>query len=133
MEDDRTLELALAQYENLMDLRPKFLHHNSVLASIDHAIGKVFEPKNHDEVGRYITRIKELDDFIQKMNGLGVGTTGIELPLSDLHTPGARRKDQKVNAKYEKLKDVERRLVVLGIPTVGVEAAIADVLMVINI
>ena len=99
---------------------------------MDDTIGNVFEPRNYDEVEKYITKIRELVDFIQKMNGLGVGTTGIELPLSDLHTPGARRKDQKVNAKYEKLKDVERRLVVLGIPTVGVEAAIADVLMVIN-
>ncbi len=133
MQNDRTLECALAQFENLMDLRPTFLHHKSVLVSIDHAIGNVFEPQNHDEVGKYIIKVGELVDFVQKMNELGVGTTGIELPLPDLHISGAQPQYHKLNAKYEKLKDVRHRLVVLGIPTVGVEAAIADVLMVINI
>ena len=133
MQDDRTLERALAQFENLMDLRPTFLHHKSVLVSIDHAIGNVFEPQNHDDVGKYIIKVGELVDFVQKMNELGVGTTGIELPLPDLHISGAQPQYHKLNAKYERLKDVRHRLVVLGIPTVGVEAAIADVLMVINI
>ena len=133
MQDDSTLERALAHFESLMDLRPTFLDHKSVLVSIDHAIGNVFESRNHDEIGKYITKIRELVEFVQKMNGLGVGTTGIELPLPDLHISGAQPEYHKVNAKYDKLKDVRHRLVVLGIPTVGVEAAIADVLMVINI
>ena len=36
---------------------------------------------------------------------------------------------QKVNAKYEKLKNASHRLVVLGIPTIGVEAGRAPVMM----
>ena len=85
MHDDRTLEPPLAQLEDLMDLRPTFSHHDLVLVSIDHAIGNVFEPKNYDEVGKYIIKIRELMNSIQKMNELSVGTTGIELTLPDLH------------------------------------------------
>ena len=81
-------ERALAQCESLMDQRPTFLDHRLVLVSIDHAIRNVFEPQNHDEVGNYITKIRELVDIVQKMNGLGFGTTGIELPLPDLHLCG---------------------------------------------
>ena len=86
-----------------MDLRATFLDHKSVLVSIDHAIGNVSEPQNYDEVGKYITKIRELVDLVQKMNGLGFGTTGIGLPLPDLHKCGAQLQYQKVNAKYEKL------------------------------
>ena len=133
MQNDHTLERALAQFEDLMHLRPTFVHHNSVLVSIDHAIGNVFEDQNYDEVSRYIIKIRELVDFVEKMNELGVGTTGIELPRPNLHISGAQPQYKKINAKYEQLKDVRHRLVVLGIPTVGIEAAIANVLMVINI
>ncbi len=133
MQDDLTHERALAQFEKLMDLRPTFLHHKSVLVSIDYALGNVFKPQNHDEIGKYITKIKELVDFVQKMDELGVGTTGIELPLPNLHVSEAKPQCQKVNAKYEKLRDVRHRLAELGIPTVGVETAMADILMVINI
>ena len=86
-----------------MDQRPTFLDHKSVLVSIDHAIGNVFEPQNYDEVGKYITKIRELVDFVQKMNGLGVGTTGIELPIPDLHICGAQLQYQKANANYQTL------------------------------
>lgn len=133
MQNDHTLERALAHFENLVALRPTFLHHKSVLGSIDHAIANIFEDQNHDEVGKYIVKIRELMEFVQKMNELGVGTTGIELPLPNLHISGMQPQYQRINAKYEQLRDVRQRLVLLGISTVGVEAAIADVLMVINI
>ena len=133
MQDDHSHERALAQFEELMGLRPTFLDHKSVLVSIDHAIGNVFEPRNHDEISTHITKIKELVDFVRKMNELGVGTAGIEFPLPILHVSEAKPQYQKVNAKYEKLKKIRHRLAVLGIPTVGVETAMADILMVINI
>ena len=133
MQDDHTHERALANFEKLMDLRPTFLHHKSVLVSIDHAIGNVFELKNHDEIGKYITKIEELVQFVQKMSELGVDTTGIELPLPSLHVPEAKPQYQKVNAEYDKLRDVRHRIAVLGISTVGVETAMAHILMVINI
>ena len=85
MQNDHTLERALAQFEALMHLRPTFLHYNSVLVSIDHAIGNVFEDQNYDKISKYIIKIRELVDFVAKMNWHGVGTTGIELPLPDLH------------------------------------------------
>ena len=116
-----------------MDLRPTFLGHKSVLVSIDRAIGNVFEPRNHDEISKHITKIKELVGFVRKMDELGVSITGIELPLPDLHVSEANPQYQKVSAKYEKLKQIRRRLAALRIPTVGVETAMADVLMVINI
>ena len=72
MQSDHTLERALAQFEALMHLRPTFLHHDSVLVSIDHAIGDVFEDQNYDEVSKYIIKIRELVDFVEKMNGRGV-------------------------------------------------------------
>lgn len=133
MQDDHSHERALAQYEELMGLRPTFLDHKSVLVSIDHAIGNVFESRNHDEISKHITKIKELVGFLRKMKELGVGTKGIELPLPNLHVSEANPKYQKVNAKYEKLKDIRLRLALLGITTVGVENAMAEVLMVINI
>ena len=133
MQSDHSHERALAQYEELMGLRPTFLDHKSVLVSIDHAIGNVFEARNHDEISKHITKIKELVGFLRKMTELGVGTTGIELALPNLHVSEANPKFQKANAKHEKLKDIRRRLVVLGIPTVGVETAMADVFMVIII
>ena len=133
MQDDHSHGRALAQFKELMDLRPTFLGHKSVLVSIDHAIGNVFEPRNHDEISKHITKIKELVGFVRKMDELGVGITGIELPLPDLLVSEANPQYQKVSAKYEKLKHIRRRLAALGIPTVGVENAMADVLMVINI
>ena len=133
MEDDHTHERALAHFEELIYLRSTFLHHKSVLASIDHAIGNVFEPENHDEISKYVTKIKELVDFVQKMNELGARTTAIEFPLPNLHVSEAKPQYQEVNAKYEKLRDVRQQLAVLGIPTGGVETAMADILMVINI
>ena len=133
MQDDHAHERALAQFERLMALRPTFLHHKSVLVSVDHAIGNVFTPENHHEIGNYITKIKELVSLVQKMNQLGVGTTGIELPLPNLHVSEAKLQYQDDNAKYEKFKVVRHRLALLGIPTVGVETAMADILMVTNI
>lgn len=133
MQDDHSHRRALAQYRELMDLRPTFLKHKSVLVSIDHAIGNVFESRNHDKISKHIIKIKELVDFIRKMSELGVGTTGIELPRPDLHVSEAKPQYQTVNAKYEKLKRIKARLAVLGIPTVGVENAMAEVLMVMNI
>ena len=133
MQNEHTYECALAQFETLIDLRPTFLHHESVLLSIDHAIGNVFESQNHDEIGKYITKFQELVEFVKKMNELGVGTTGIELSLPNLHVSETKPQDQKVNAKYKKLRDVRHQLTLLGIPTRGVETAMADILMVINI
>ena len=133
MQDDHSHERALAQFEELMGLRPTFFGHKSVLVSIDHAIGNVFEPRNHDEISKHITKIKELVGFVRKMDELVIGITGIEVPLPNLHVSEAKPQYQKVNAKYGKLKAIKRQLVVLGIPTVGVENAMLDVLMVINV
>ena len=133
MQDNRTHERALAQIEKLMNLRPTFLHHKSVLISIDHAISNVFEPRNHDKTSKYITKFEELVQFVKKMSDLGVGTTGIELPLPSLHVPEAKSHYREVNTRYEKLRDVRHQLDVLGIPTVSVEIAMAAILMVTNI
>ena len=105
-------ERALAQCESLMDQRPTFLDHRLVLVSIDHAIRNVFEPQNRDEVGNYITKIRELMDFVQKMNGLGVGTTGIELPLPDLHLWGTTAVPE-IQCQIQNI-DIRRRLAVLA-------------------
>ena len=133
MQDDQTHECALAHFEKLIALRPTFLHHKSVVVSVDHAIANVFKPQNHHEVGNYITKIEKLVVFVQEMNKLGVSTTGIGLPLPDLHVSEAKPQYQKVNAKYEKLRDVRQQLAVLGIPTIDVETAMADILMVTDI
>ena len=116
-----------------MALRPTFIHHKSVLVSVDHAIGNVFKPQNHDEIGNYITKIEKLATFVQEMNNLGVSTTSIGLPPPDLQVSEAKPQYQEVNAKYEKLRDVRHQLSVLGIPTIDVEIAMADILMVILI
>ena len=133
MQHDHTHERALAHFEKLIALRPTFLHHKSVLVSVDHAIGNVFKPQNHDEIGNYIPKIEKLVGFVQEMNKLGVRTTGIGLRLPDLHVSQAKPKYQEVNAKYERLRDVRHQLTVLGIPTIDVEIAMADILMVILI
>ena len=105
-------ERALAQCESLMDQRPTFLDHRLVLVSIDHAIRNVFEPQNHDEAGNYITKIRELVDFVQKMSGLGVCTTDIELPLPDLHMWGTTAVPE--NRCQIQNIDVRRQLAVLA-------------------
>ena len=133
MQDDHTHERTLAQLGKLMDLRPTFLHHKSVLVSIDHAIVNVFEPENHDEISKYITKLRELVDTVRKMNELGAGTTSVDFRLPNLRVSEAKPQYQKVNAKYEELRDVKQQLAALGIPTVGVENAMADILIVINI
>lgn len=133
MQDVHSHERALAHFEKLIALRPTFLHHKSVLVSIDHAIGNVFKPQNHDDIGNYIPKIEKLVGFVQEMNKLGVSTTGIGLPLPDLHVSKAKPQYQEVNARYERLRDVRHQLTVLGIPTIDVETAMADILMVILI
>ena len=133
MQDDHPHERALAQLGKLMDLRQKFLHHKSVLISIDYAIGNVFEPENHCEISKHVIKIRELVDTVRKMDELGAGTTSIDFRLPNLRVSEAKPQNQKVNAKYEQLRDVKQQLAVLGIPTVGVDNAMADILMVINI
>ena len=133
MQDNHTHERALALLEKLMALRPTFSRHKSVLVSVDHAIGNVFKPQNHDEIGNYIPKIEKLVGFVQEMNKLGVRTTSIGLPSPDLQVSEAMPQYQEVNAKYEKLRDVRHQLTMLGIPTIDVENAMADILMVINI
>lgn len=132
MQDDHTHERALAELGKLMDPRPTFLQHKSVLVSIDHAIGNVFEPENHDKISKYITKIRELVDTVRKLNELGADTTGIEFRLPILRVSEAKPQSQRANAKYEELREVRQQLAVLGIPTVGVENAMADMFMVIK-
>ena len=132
-QNDHTHERALAHFEKLIALRPTFLHHESILVSVDQAIGNVFKHQNHHEIGNYVTKIEKLVVFVQEMNKLGVSTTGIGILLPDLHVSEAKPEYQEINAKYEKLRDVRQQLTVLGIPTIDVEIAMANILMVIDI
>ena len=133
MQHDHTYERALAHFEKLMALRPTFLHHESILVSVDHALRNVFNPQNHHEIGNYVTKIEKLAVFVQEMDKLGVSTTGIGIPVPDLHASEARPKHREIYAKYEKLRDVRQQLTGLGIPTIDVEIATARILMVIDI
>ena len=132
-QNDHNYQRALAHFEKLIALRPTFLRHESILVSVDHALGNVFNPQNHNEIGNYVTKIEKLVVFVQEMDKLGVSTTGIGIPLPDLHVSEADPKHQEIHAKYEKLRDVRQQLSELSIPTIDVEIATANILMVIDI
>ena len=132
-QNDHNYERALAHFEKLIALRPTFLHHESILVSVDHALGKVFNPQNHNEISNYVTKIEKLVVFVQEMDKLGVSTTGIGIPLPDLHASEAKPEYGEMYAKYEKLRDARQQLTGLGIPTIDVEIATANILMVIDI
>jgi len=129
LSNDLSYDLSLARFDELMNLRPTFARHKSILASIDHAIANVFDSFNHAEILVYTRRITELATMLPQLEAWGAS---IHLPFSQVYSTAIDVTYAKHATKMKSLMKLRDQMVGLGISTGGIEAGIAGIFKVIE-
>lgn len=121
------------RWNDLVAQRKIFKEHKCVLAGIDHALGNVYDSRNHVEIDECLVKLKKLATMASALKALGIDSTNI---LFHLVAVVASESDDLNTRKLTALKVLmkQRELMEnLGMSTESIDTAIANSFGVIQI